>query len=342
MTALSLTRNGRVVASLDLGRVGRLLAATLLTCLALGEVGFLLHLWAAPAVISRQPDDLPRREAVSLPMPPAAPAFVLDAWDAGPGESAATVAAALCVSEGCIRALNPEPAETLRVPPALQETVVFRARGGESLPDLAAYWAARYPAVDLAAIVAANALDPRLALSAGQEVLVPTLGLDPPMREVAVKTKRGWNYTRADWPSPVPGAHLSKRYGGRGVHLGIDFAAPFGSAIHCVRDGRVEFAGNPEGAPAEILAAHPNLKPELGDQIHVVLRYEADGVTPDLEIVYGHLYKKFVVDGGRVGRNQVIALMGNNGLSSGPHVHVEVWADGEPQNPLRYMAGGRP
>ena len=53
--------------------------------------------------------------------------------------------------------------------------------------------------------------------------------------------------------------------------------------------------------------------------------------------IYGHMSRIDVSYGQKVGRGQIIGLMGNTGNSTGPHIHFMVEYNGVPQNPLNFM-----
>ena len=55
---------------------------------------------------------------------------------------------------------------------------------------------------------------------------------------------------------------------------------------------------------------------------------------------YAHLQGFNVAVGQRVGIGQRIGAMGSTGRSTGVHLHYEVWVDGRPQNPARFMRAG--
>ncbi|EQB03252.1 peptidoglycan DD-metalloendopeptidase family protein [Sphingobium baderi] len=118
---------------------------------------------------------------------------------------------------------------------------------------------------------------------------------------------------------PVAG-RISSGYGQRRhpilgytrMHAGVDFAARYGSPIYAVTDGRVSFAGRHGG--------HGNY-----------VRLEHGG---GLATGYGHMSRIAAVSGQRVRRGQVIGYVGSTGLSTGPHLHYELYRNGRTVNPL--------
>lgn len=56
---------------------------------------------------------------------------------------------------------------------------------------------------------------------------------------------------------------------------------------------------------------------------------------------YGHLHKILVKKGEKVGFRQTIGQMGSTGRTTGPHVHYEIWVDGKPRNPAKFLKAGQ-
>ncbi|WP_246625819.1 M23 family metallopeptidase [Modestobacter italicus] len=119
---------------------------------------------------------------------------------------------------------------------------------------------------------------------------------------------------------PVQGARLTSGFGYRWgtLHAGIDFAAPLGTPEYAAMDGVVVRAGAASGFGLAVYVQHEN-----GD------------VT-----VYGHMQEILVEEGQTVKAGDTIALLGNQGQSTGPHLHFEVHVggiDGERIDPLPWL-----
>lgn len=114
---------------------------------------------------------------------------------------------------------------------------------------------------------------------------------------------------------PVPG-YLTSPYGYRRrfrrMHKGVDLKVNIGDTVYAAFDGRVRIT---------------NFE-RRGYGYYVVLRH-----TNDLETVYGHLSKFLVEPDQYVKAGQPIALGGNTGRSTGPHLHFETRYMGYAINP---------
>ena len=106
---------------------------------------------------------------------------------------------------------------------------------------------------------------------------------------------------------PVTGAHRD--------HLGIDVAAPTGTAIVAAAGGEVTFAGQQGGYGNVVIIDHGN----------------------GTETRYAHQDSMAVSVGQRVEAGERIGAVGSTGLSTGPHLHFEVRRDGQAVNPRRFI-----
>ncbi|MBD2810224.1 murein DD-endopeptidase MepM [Xenorhabdus sp. Vera] len=95
-------------------------------------------------------------------------------------------------------------------------------------------------------------------------------------------------------------------------HRGVDFAMPIGTPVLAVGDGEVIVAKF-DGAAGNFIA----------------IRHGRQYTTR-----YMHLRKLLVKPGQKVKRGERIALSGNTGRSTGPHLHFEFWDNQQPVNPL--------
>jgi murein DD-endopeptidase MepM/ murein hydrolase activator NlpD len=100
------------------------------------------------------------------------------------------------------------------------------------------------------------------------------------------------------------------------LHTGLDFPADIGTPIHAAAGGVV-------------LSAEPDAAYGLAVQLD-----HGNGLVTR----YAHTSRVLVKVGDLVKRGQPIALVGNTGRSTGPHLHFEVLLDGAPQNPTRFLA----
>ena len=100
------------------------------------------------------------------------------------------------------------------------------------------------------------------------------------------------------------------------MHTGIDIAGPYGSPVRSVGAGTVISAGY-EGGYGKL----------------VKVRHDDDTVT-----YYAHNSRLLVAAGERVAAGEVIAAEGSTGHSTGPHVHFEVRINGNPVNPIPWLA----
>ncbi|MGA1798354.1 peptidoglycan DD-metalloendopeptidase family protein [Sphingomonas sp. 4RDLI-65] len=95
------------------------------------------------------------------------------------------------------------------------------------------------------------------------------------------------------------------------MHKGLDIGAPYGSPIHAMTDGIVAFAGRTGGYGNFVKLLH------------------GGGMASG----YGHMSRIAVSSGTRVRQGQVIGYVGSTGMSTGPHLHWEVWKNGAAINP---------
>jgi murein DD-endopeptidase MepM/ murein hydrolase activator NlpD len=119
---------------------------------------------------------------------------------------------------------------------------------------------------------------------------------------------------------PVDGARLTSGFGSRWgtLHAGIDLAAPMQTPEYAAMDGVVLEAG-----------------PASGYGLAVYIQHENGDVT-----VYGHMDSILVEPGQVVRAGDTIALLGNRGQSTGPHLHFEVHVgglNGEKIDPLPWL-----
>src|SRR5699024_8483851 len=137
--------------------------------------------------------------------------------------------------------------------------------------------------------------------------------------------------TSADrWPLPAPAADygLTGRLGTARLNytrMGDDFAAPLDTPILAIAEGTV---------------IHVSCQPWKGrSPCQIQLDHGADEQGQRITSLYVHMYPSGVGVGvGAVGHaGGQIGQVGSNGNSTGPHVHVELWVDGQPESSVEYL-----
>lgn len=122
---------------------------------------------------------------------------------------------------------------------------------------------------------------------------------------------------------PISGGRMTSKFGPRKApkkgastyHKGIDWAVPTGTAVRATSGGVVTKAGWGSGYGYVVYIRHPDGK----------------------ESRYGHCSKVLVKAGQSVKQGEKIALSGNTGVSTGPHLHFEILVGGSQTNPLKYV-----
>ncbi|MEJ1224092.1 M23 family metallopeptidase [Sediminicola sp. 1XM1-17] len=104
----------------------------------------------------------------------------------------------------------------------------------------------------------------------------------------------------------------------RKMHWGMDFTSPKGTPIYASGDGKVTRADNNSSG--------------YGKHIRIEHGY-------GYMSLYGHLSKYNVKAGQRVKRGDLIGFVGSTGRSEAPHLHYEVWKDGDRINPINFYYG---
>lgn len=127
---------------------------------------------------------------------------------------------------------------------------------------------------------------------------------------------------------PVAGGRISSSYGPRldpftglsAFHHGIDIAAPAGTPIQALGEGKVTFSGSLGGFGRLVVIDHGR----------------------DCRTYYAHMQSTDLHTGDSVGRGEVIGTVGSTGRATGPHLHLEVRRQGQRLPPRLPSARLRP
>lgn len=151
--------------------------------------------------------------------------------------------------------------------------------------------------------IQAKSYDELLELAKTQEVRMENLpAIQPVLNKDLKRTASGY------------GMRIDPVYHVRRFHAGMDFSAPVGTDVFATGNAKVVFTGWKQGYGNTVELDH------------------GFGYTT----LYAHLYKVLVHNGQNVKRGDVIALVGNTGKSTGPHLHYEVRYQDKPVDPRNF------
>ncbi len=140
------------------------------------------------------------------------------------------------------------------------------------------------------------------------------------IREYLKEEKARYKVTPAGWPvkgqisSPF-GERIHPITGRLTFHSGIDIRTPPGTPVKATADGIVSFSNWQDGTGYVVIVEHG-----LG-----------------FSTVYAHNKLNCVKVGQRVKRGEVISISGSTGATTGPHVHYEVWKNGNRVDPATFL-----
>lgn len=143
----------------------------------------------------------------------------------------------------------------------------------------------------------------------------------PQMAYVTAGTRRTPEDLLGDSLADGEVAQMTSEFGWRWrrMHGGVDWAMPTGTPVRAWRDGTVKLTRTVVGYGRLLILEHPG-----------------DYVT-----YYAHLSRFEVAEGASVSAGQVVALSGNSGNSTGPHLHFEIHERGAHIDPLAVLARER-
>lgn len=137
----------------------------------------------------------------------------------------------------------------------------------------------------------------------------------------------GTSMRKAFLKAPLQFSRISSRFSSsrlhpilriRRPHLGVDYAAPVGTPVHAIGDGRVTETGYENGSGRIVRIKHNSVY----STAYLHLSRFGEGIKPG---VY-------------VRQNDIIGYVGSSGLSTGPHLDFRFYMNGSPVDPLKVEA----
>lgn len=245
------------------------------------------------------------------------PRFEILDYEVGKGDTLSTIAEKFGISVDTIKWANSlkseklVPGQTLRIPPVTG--IAHKVGAGDTVYSLAKKYKSdaqkivNFPANDFADLET-------FALNIGQIVFVPD-GVMPESKAVykpvPVPQFIAGSGGKFIWPTQGTITQYPVSY-----HMALDIASRGAPPVAAADGGVVSYAG--------CLT--------WGYGCHVIINHPEGYQT-----LYGHLSSFNVSSGQKVGRGQVIGVMGSTGRSTGPHTHFEIRRNGSLLNPLSFL-----
>ncbi|MFZ5943954.1 MAG: M23 family metallopeptidase [Bacillota bacterium] len=206
---------------------------------------------------------------------------------------------------------NPDmikPGQKILVPRIYE--VSHQVTAGETVRDIAAL----YGILPQQILFANDVWFPN-RLKAGTVLAIPGIKASVTITSNRATTVSARNHTFF-MNTPAKGV-LTSVFGKRGseFHTGIDIANDLGTPIKAAQAGKVVFVGRNGNYGRTVIIDHQN----------------------GYRTLYGHNSRIMVNMNQWVQAQETIALMGNTGRSTGPHLHFEIYESGKVVNPLKYI-----
>jgi murein DD-endopeptidase MepM/ murein hydrolase activator NlpD len=137
----------------------------------------------------------------------------------------------------------------------------------------------------------------------------------------------GTSLRKAFLKAPLEFSRISSRFSSARMHpilrivrphFGVDYAAPLGTPVHAIGDGRVVSATNEGGSGRMVKIQHNSVYATA----YLHLSRFGDGIRA----------------GAFVKQNDIVGYVGNSGLSTGPHLDFRFYMNGSPVDPLKVEA----
>jgi murein DD-endopeptidase MepM/ murein hydrolase activator NlpD len=138
----------------------------------------------------------------------------------------------------------------------------------------------------------------------------------PPPPPPAARNDTGWLWPGNGRLTSRFGWRAHPIFGDRRFHAGIDLGGGYGAPVLATESGVVIYSGSASGYGTLVVISH-------GDRI---------------SSAYAHMSALLVREGQMVSRGQTIGRIGNEGNSTGPHLHFEIRLSGNPVDPLNYVS----